>query len=241
MKEKFLLTYFFFGCFSFLHGQKSILTFVPTTADTSIQIDALSAFQSVRIQGYIENHSNKTLRVRWERNPIDVPAAWTMQVHDINNNYADFVDSNIDSDIYLNEPIVIPPKSKSILEIFFSPNGQAGKAILDIELYLAESPEVIISSQEITVEAKNKVNSHQRKSSVYPNPSGNFLQLANTQNVKRMVVYNMVGRAVKDFEVKQGVDYDIGNLPNGIYLVGLFDQKGNIIKTVRVSKRGVRP
>ena len=51
----------------------------------------------------------------------------------------------------------------------------------------------------------------------------------------------MVGRAVKDFEVKNGADYDIGNLPNGIYLVGLFDQKGNIIKTVRVSKRGVRP
>ncbi|MEM9849583.1 MAG: T9SS type A sorting domain-containing protein, partial [Bacteroidota bacterium] len=135
----------------------------------------------------------------------------------------------------------IPPRSKTKLDVIFSPNGKTGSAILGMEFYLTASPEVIISSEEISITVERKAAATQKKSSLYPNPSGSILQLANTQDVKRMIVYNMVGRAVKDFEVESETDYDIGNLPNGIYLVGLFDEKGNIIKTVRVSKRGARP
>lgn len=241
MKEKFLLVLCLFCFWSFVQAQSAQLRFVPSTTDTSVQVNAVSIFQDVKISGYLENRTNKTLSVRWERNPIRVPFTWSTQIHDANNNYADFVDSNVDKDIYLDEPLLIPPRSKTKLDVIFSPNGKTGSAILGMEFYLTASPEVIISSEEISIAVERKTAATQKKSSLYPNPSGSILQLANTQDVKRMIVYNMVGRAVKDFEVESETDYDIGNLPNGIYLVGLFDEKGNIIKTVRVSKRGARP
>lgn len=51
----------------------------------------------------------------------------------------------------------------------------------------------------------------------------------------------MVGRAVRTFRVEDNTMYDISKLPDGVYLIGLHDKKGNIIKTIRVSKRSARP
>jgi Secretion system C-terminal sorting domain len=74
---------------------------------------------------------------------------------------------------------------------------------------------------------------------VYPNPATDFISLNDDNSgVQRVMVYNLVGRLTKTFEV----EYDeqrfwVSDLPDGLYLVRLMDKAGKIMLTQRINKR----
>ncbi len=73
---------------------------------------------------------------------------------------------------------------------------------------------------------------------IYPNPATSYIGLDKAQSIEHIVIYNMVGRRVKDFEVnRQDAQYYIGDLPNGMYLVQLLGNNQKIITTKRLNKR----
>ena len=74
---------------------------------------------------------------------------------------------------------------------------------------------------------------------IYPNPATTHIGLSASEGVARILVFNMVGRQVKYFQVMAGEDnrYFVGDLPRGIYLVQLLGGNNEIITTKRVSKR----
>ena len=51
----------------------------------------------------------------------------------------------------------------------------------------------------------------------------------------------MLGKRVRTFDTSFGNKYDIADLPEGIYLVSMVDANRKVVKTVRISKRGIRP
>lgn len=73
--------------------------------------------------------------------------------------------------------------------------------------------------------------------SVFPNPAINFIGLSDTEDVRQLVVYNVVGRKMKSFMVSEGEKYDVAELPRGMYLVQILDYDNKIITTQRLSKR----
>jgi hypothetical protein len=215
-----------------------VLTFTPLSSDSTVRMDLFNSYQPIVLAGFLKNNTNRQLSVRWERNPLQVPNAWAIQIQDTNRQYADFVDSNVNADFYLNEPVVLAPKERVRLDVLVTPNGAAGQMLLGIELYLIDQPEVIIAAEDIRLAVESK---NQRRSTIFPNPSSDFMRLAQQDDVERLVVYNIVGKKVKDFNVQDNERYDISDLPDGIYLVGLFDDRNKIIRTVRVQKRSSRP
>ena len=48
-------------------------------------------------------------------------------------------------------------------------------------------------------------------------------------------------RKVKIFDTISNGKYDISDLPDGMYLVSMVDGSQKIVKTVRISKRSIRP
>ena len=72
---------------------------------------------------------------------------------------------------------------------------------------------------------------------VFPNPAIDFFSLTNDKNVEQIVVINMVGRKMRTFEATSGGKYQIGDLPNGMYLIQFRDSTNKIITTQRISKR----
>ena len=76
---------------------------------------------------------------------------------------------------------------------------------------------------------------------LYPNPTFDYINIKNGADVGKLVVYNIMGRAIKVFHTEGLRSFDISELPEGMYLVGLFDKNNNIIKTIRVSKRAIMP
>ncbi|MEY3051594.1 MAG: hypothetical protein RLY31_1379 [Bacteroidota bacterium] len=77
-----------------------------------------------------------------------------------------------------------------------------------------------------------------RKVTVYPNPASQFISIDNADQVSQIVIINLVGRKLKNFEsVRKEEQYDISELPAGMYLVQLLDARQKVLSTVRISKR----
>lgn len=76
------------------------------------------------------------------------------------------------------------------------------------------------------------------KITVYPNPATNYISIDNDENVKRITIFNLVGKELKTFEnIQKDEHYDVSELPNGMYLVQIIGQSNKIITTQRVSKK----
>jgi hypothetical protein len=73
---------------------------------------------------------------------------------------------------------------------------------------------------------------------LYPNPADDYFQIANGEEVRRVVVHNIVGRQVKAFNnVQDGDRLSVSDLPTGLYLVRMWDKDDRTVATVRLSKR----
>lgn len=72
---------------------------------------------------------------------------------------------------------------------------------------------------------------------IFPNPATDFIQISNNNNIQQVKIFNMVGKAVKNYDYIKGKNYYIGDLPKGIYLVQFSDKKSKVISTKRISKR----
>jgi len=242
--KQILLVCFLLSHLVVINAQKSIITLHPLVIDTVIQMNLSKTNLEANLQVTIRNNTNDTIFLKWERNVINMPKSWMSRVCDDNFCYPQAINSNIDPSLYLNEPLRILPRRTNKLQVHFVPNGMTGTGKIELEFATTKQPNIVIGVAEFNIEitgATSAVEMPRKPLRVYPNPSGNYLTVSDTDGVARIVVYNMVGREVKSFQVEDNSTYDIGNLSDGIYLVGLFDKKGNVIKTLRVSKRGVRP
>ncbi len=74
--------------------------------------------------------------------------------------------------------------------------------------------------------------------SIYPNPATNYISIDNDENVKSIIIFNLVGRKMLTFDnIRKDEQYDVSTLSNGMYLVQVTDQANKIITTQRISKR----
>lgn len=73
--------------------------------------------------------------------------------------------------------------------------------------------------------------------SVFPNPTSQFFSISETKEVSKLGVFNLVGKEMRSFEAVNGEKYNIGDLPNGMYLIQLFDNDKKIVSTLRLQKR----
>lgn len=72
---------------------------------------------------------------------------------------------------------------------------------------------------------------------VFPNPVTNHFSINHNKEVKQIVVFNMIGRAMKRYNYTAGEKYFMGDLPKGMYLIQFLGTKNKILTTQRVSKR----
>ncbi len=73
---------------------------------------------------------------------------------------------------------------------------------------------------------------------VFPNPASSYIGIANADRpVSTIIVFNLVGREMKRFDAESGEKYYVGDLPEGMYLIQLLDERNKIMITQRVNKR----
>ena len=86
------------------------------------------------------------------------------------------------------------------------------------------------ASTQVGITAKKK------KISVYPNPAVNFIGLSDSEDVKKIVIFNVMGKETKSFDVEKGMKYNVSDLRTGMYLVQIVDLNNKVITTQRLNK-----
>lgn len=206
------------------------------------------ADDKLRLELYINlsNTGTDTLRLKWFRTVISQPENWETQVCDNIRCWLSPVYSNFDDDLGVFEPMILPPDSTYEMILYLLPNSQEGSGSYQLDFSFTENPDSIVSSVSVsanvaanatstyTVEELNNVY-------IYPNPVSNQFRISNDSYVNQVEIINMLGRKVKVFESYSGAQYDIIDLPQGVYLVRLIDRNNELIKTMRMSKSRFRP
>jgi hypothetical protein len=200
----------------------------------------------LEIIGYahLKNEGTESVTIKWVREEVSLPQEWESLVCDLNSCYEPPVYSNIAANLGLNEPVTLAPGESTNLDVHVVPKGIAGTAEVRLDVSLVNDPDNVVISGTYTFEASLVSSSkdiNRVKLNVFPNPATDYVEVQGAQNISRLVIYNVLGRQMRAFNVAPGSRYYVGDLPSGLYLASLVNRKGDILKTFRLSKRSLRP
>ncbi|MBK8966482.1 MAG: T9SS type A sorting domain-containing protein [Lewinellaceae bacterium] len=96
-------------------------------------------------------------------------------------------------------------------------------------------PLIIFLLAALTVQSQNATKADL---SVYPNPTSDYISVNDANDeVSYVVIFNLVGKKVKEFDFIKGESLFIADLPKSMYLVQLQNRKRSVLKTQKVDKR----
>mgnify|MGYP001951136213 CR=1 FL=1 len=72
---------------------------------------------------------------------------------------------------------------------------------------------------------------------IYPNPTTDFIQLKNDESIATITIFNVTGRLVSKINHTSGMAHDVTSLRTGMYLVRLQNTNGDVVKSLRLSKK----
>jgi len=229
MKRTLLL---FFLTFSFyLSAQVTLKLTEPEGSKT-----ALSTEEDVVAKGFIKNESDQEVTVMWSRNVVQLTDGWDTAVCDKNLCYVPNYGATSEAD---GTNLVLAAGEESNFDIHVYPNGLEGAAIVELTATDVSNAENTVTGTFRFNQATTSTFSINKPDlKIYPNPTVNYISLSDSEFVDRLVIYNIVGRRVKMFDANYNNQYDVIDLPTGMYLVRLVDGNDRTIKTVRLSKKG---
>ncbi len=184
----------------------------------------------------ILNNSSEMKTVLWERNILSLSEGWETSFCDKNVCY------NPDIDAF---EFDLDSMEQAEVSVYGYPKGfdRAGEGIdgattVEIKFTDAGDPNNTVTGT-FDVQTEGFTTTSTRFASkpnikIYPNPTSQYISLTEATNVNRLMVYNIVGRPVKSFWANTSNQYDVSNLPIGIYLVRLMDRYEQTIKTIRL-------
>jgi len=146
----------------------------------------------------------------------------------------------------LNAPVIIAAGDTSKVALYITPNEMSGTGKFAMDFFLAGQPDSLIGSATFDVQISNLVVNtravfQKQDIRLYPNPAADYFQLSSSAGVDRLILMNLLGRQVRTYRAFPGSRYDLNQVPDGIYLLSLVNDDYGIVKTMRLSKRGLRP
>ncbi len=261
MKHTLLLL--FFGLVLALpHGRsQSLLAVEPAIVNKQINIDLLDTDYEEVAKVTVRNTSERLLQLRYDRLVVQQPGEWETIVCDNLTAFPPFMVPNGEARQVSNTPVQLAPGQTFDLYLTIKPQGQSGQATIEVPFSLITDPGKVVQTavfhvrfddlQALTppapvppVVAATNGNGKTPSIRLYPNPTTDrfYVSLPRNQQLGRIEVLNTLGRRVRTFDqTAEGASYDISGLPEGVYLVSLFDDKGKIIRTLRLLHRNFRP
>ena len=183
----------------------------------------------------ITNNFDEELILRWREIDNSLPTGWETSICDANLCYGDDVE-----ECPAANPVILGPGVSGLLDIHLKSFNEEGIADICIEVFLNSNPDSILvtACYTFTLDASLSVEGFETEEiAIYPNPATNFFKISQNDIVASIDLYNIVGKKVKRYNYSPYAEFDISNLPNGLYLVSLLDKNESILKTVRMTIR----
>ncbi|MCB0629695.1 MAG: T9SS type A sorting domain-containing protein [Saprospiraceae bacterium] len=237
-----LLCLFFVSVIGATQAQR--LVFVEAMSQRDIHVEDVSDFdQEIRFTVRLTNMSHDTLEIKWEKQIFKQPEEWITQVNDQNGIYLPNVSSNFGLIPGIESPVVIAPGEYTEVTMNVMPMGTLGEGWYKLDFAYADAPGYSLESFEFKVHSGNPDSIYTTSRSeitVYPNPAIDYFEITPNTLVDRVEIINVVGGKVRSYHYEHGQKYSISNLPSGLYMVSLVNEKTGVIKTMRLLKRTIR-
>lgn len=183
----------------------------------------------------VKNESDQELTLLWRRVIIQTPQGWLTQICDKRLCYLPEV-----SQCPEEYPNVLAPGEEIEMRVDVLPQGVVGEGEIHVELFESSNPDEILATivTHFTTTSTSVAETFGKADlKLYPNPTSDYFRLNNTSSVSKLQIYNIVGNAVREFYVSGNESYPVADLPQGMYLVRMYDKNNQVLKTVRLSKR----
>ncbi|MFM8448608.1 MAG: T9SS type A sorting domain-containing protein [Haliscomenobacter sp.] len=241
MKQIILLFFLFFGSYI---ASAQVLQIEPGEVKQTFRVNLSDPFINLELVATVRNMGKDTLKLKWVRKEIDKPSEWQTQVCDGVECYIPLVSSNIDPQLGLNAPFVLPPNGKADFIFHLIPTQTAGTGKFAVDFFSMQKPDSLLARMNFEATVQNLTTSVKDRqletAQVFPNPAIDYFMLNAIDGIDRMVLYNALGVPVRTYLPAYGQRYSLNNLPDGMYLLTLANTGKGVLKTLRIVKRSIR-
>jgi len=163
-----------------------------------------------------------------------VPEEWEFQICDKNNCYIWGLEQCPSGN-----PAQFDANESFTYNLHMNPHGTAG--IGGIVFNITNGDGEILSAIPVNyqidlVSGVSDTDLDVKQIKLYPNPTTDYIQITNDNNVSKVAFYNIVGKRLNTSVHYTGKSHDVSTLQKGIYLVRLFDEEDNVITVIRLNK-----
>lgn len=182
----------------------------------------------------LQNQTGDQINAYWEILLDDsFPEEWETYLCDKNLCYTKFVRNCPEN--MINE---FMPGDESDWMFHVLPMGVVGEGTACIRIYYPDLDSAFVDHcVDFSLTANDVTDIDLSQVSLYPNPTNDLFQIKSDEYVKAIGVYNVVGKQVAEMRHTAGQSHNVEFLKKGMYLVRLMDESGQIIKTMKLSKR----
>jgi hypothetical protein len=211
-----------------------------STAQIVIEPDSLVASGSADSEAIeavfsVTNQSDAVNMFWWQLVKNDFPKEWKTQVCDANNCYIDNFDI---CPAGLPNHLIID-STYTGFSIKVKPHGVGGNTLMYFKMYTDSDLTNEVYSLPVYISTATSLSDKitDRNLAIYPNPCLDKFMLKNTKGLDKIEIYNIAGKKMKTMDVVHGMEYEVGDLSSGLYIVRFLDKKEKVVDVQRLSKR----
>ena len=170
----------------------------------------------------------------------DIPSQWETTICDDNLCYLPNTD-----ECPSNKPNIFLGETSSTAWSFkLDPKKVKGSATFHLEFYsdsgftnkIGSTTEFAVITADSDMTTSTSFLQNDQNIAIFPNPTPNYFFVRNDANVATVSVINIIGKELWTKKHIRGTQYDVSDLNKGVYLVRLFNQNHQLIKTIRLNK-----
>ncbi|PHI20558.1 hypothetical protein CEQ90_07345 [Lewinellaceae bacterium SD302] len=227
-----------------VNAQRAELSVSPATVSKEVVVNTLDEeFEDISTIR-LTNTGAKTLRLQWNKEIESGPGQWQSAVLDKQPNYSPFV-GNSQAQDQDQTPFQLRPSESADFFLVLRPNDIAGKGRITINFIEITQPNRILASSTFDLKVIDRKRTASPRATtgslqLYPNPAVDnfFVEMPRNVDAGKVEVFNTLGRKLKSYpqpDPEKG--YDISDLPEGIYLINVYDDQGKKLRTMRLFHR----
>jgi len=231
-----------------------ILRVEPTEINKEITVDDLAEDFEDITSVVVTNNSNRLLQLVQQTVRRPQPGNWTYTSIDRLSQATPYVFSR--SEQRSGRQIPLAPGQSATIYVVLRPDGVVGRGSTELRFSDLALPGTVLAAALVTTSLSRREGAsaapqtpvvvddtprqHPTSLRLFPNPAAErfFVESPRGTTLGRVEVTNTLGRKIKTFTGAQGTEgYDISKLPDGLYLISLFDDRGKKLKTLRLLHR----